>query len=241
MILEAEVAAATDKIASNLEWIREHIQAAAGRAGRASGDITIVAVAKTVPVHVVVQAIEAGITVIGENRVQEAEAKIPQVTYGEGKISWHFVGHLQTNKVRTAVQLFDLIESIDSVRLAQGLDRLAGELHYKVPVLIEVNTSGEASKYGFDVGRVIETIEPVMSLSNLSVQGLMTIGPPSGSETATREAFRALANLRDGLASRYPKAAWGTLSMGMSEDYEIAVEEGATLIRLGRAIFGPRR
>ena len=186
--------------------------------------VTLVAVTKTVPPEIVDAAVQAGITIFGENKVQEAKAKIPLVT---SRARWHFIGHLQTNKARDAAQLFEMVHSVDSVRLAAELSKHAGQ---SLPVLLEVNVSGEASKFGIKPADLPATLAEIQKLPRLEVRGLMTV-PPLGKDS--RPFFRQLRQMRDDTGLR-------ELSMGMSHDYEIAIEEGATILRLGTAIFGER-
>ncbi|WP_029215134.1 YggS family pyridoxal phosphate-dependent enzyme [Kallotenue papyrolyticum] len=238
------------QIADNLARVRERIAAAARRSGRASEAITLVAVTKTHGPAIVRLAQAAGITDCGENRVQEAEQKIAALR--DLPLRWHLIGHLQRNKARRAVALFDLIHSVDSLRLAQTLDRLVAEQAppRRLPVLLQINVSGEASKEGFDLPGGLDnrqalpafyaTIAQIVALPHLELRGLMTIAPYSNDPETTRPVFRALRLLRDDLARRFPQAGWNQLSMGMTNDFEVAIEEGATIVRIGRALFGER-
>jgi len=187
-----------------------------------------VAVSKSFPAQAIEEAVAAGIAHIGENRVQEAVAKIPSLRHLP--VTWHMVGHLQTNKAKTALELFDIIQSMDSLRLAEVLSRRAER---PIPVLLEVNVAGEASKFGLSPQEVLQTAEAVARLPHLDVRGLMTIAPLVGDPEEVRPVFRELRRLRDALG--LPE-----LSMGMTDDFEVAIEEGATLVRIGRAIFGER-
>jgi len=227
-------------VRENLLRINENIASASLRSGRRPEDVTVLAASKTISPDVVGFAIDAGLRVFGENRVQEAQEKIPVVSAGHRPITWHFIGHLQTNKVRPALQLFEMIQSVDSIHLATALDGEASRLARKIPILIEVNTSGEPSKHGFAVTEVGQDVATLSDLVHLDITGLMTIGPLTEDLAAVRAAFRSLRALRDQLSREYPAHTWNTLSMGMSEDYEIAIEEGATIVRLGRVLFGPR-
>jgi PLP dependent protein len=219
------------------ERVLDRIAAAARRAGREPGEVTLVAVSKTVPADAVRDAVTAGIDVLGENRVQEATAKIPAVPGA----TWHLVGPLQSNKARRAIELFDVIESVDSVELASRLDRIAGEVKPggRFPVLLQVNVDRDPSKAGFTPEELDDAVERAAALGALELAGLMTIGRLVGRPEEARPTFRALkatsVRLRDrglglGLA----------LSMGMTDDFEVAVEEGATIVRIGRALFGER-
>ena len=219
--------------AERLAAVRARIAAAAERVGRDPESVRLIGASKTVPAGVLVQAVRAGLRDLGENRVQEAEAKAPllraDLTDGAGP-QWHLIGHLQSNKARKAVALFDWIHSVDSPRLADALDRIARELGRTPRVLIEVNTSGEASKEGVAPEAAPALIAHVAGLAAIRLVGLMTIGPLAGDP---RPAFRRLRGLRDA-------AGLAELSMGMSGDFEDAVEEGATMVRVGSALFGAR-
>ncbi|HLZ73205.1 MAG TPA: YggS family pyridoxal phosphate-dependent enzyme [Dehalococcoidia bacterium] len=221
---------ATDVIAANLETVRGRIARAAARAGRDPASVRLVAISKTYGPEAVLAAWNAGQRDFGENRVQEAEEKIPAVAAGGARPVWHLVGHLQTNKVRPALQLFDILQSVDSLHLAEALQRRSVD---PVPVLIEVNAGGEASKGGFAPEETADAIAALRSLTHLRVQGLMTVAPPVSDPEAVRPVFRELASLARRL--ELPE-----LSMGMSGDFEVAIAEGATLVRIGTAIFGPR-
>lgn len=223
-------------IAQNLEKVRERIRAACERSGRAPESVILVAVAKGHPPEAVREAYECGARVFGENKVQEAKAKIPLCPDG---IHWHLIGHLQTNKARDAAQLFEMIHSIDSLRLAEELNKRAEKLQKKMPILLEVNVSGEVSKFGYAPSILIEEIKKISELPYLDIQGLMTMAPLVDDPELTRPVFRRLRELRDEceqiLNKRLPH-----LSMGMTNDFEVAIEEGATMIRIGTAIFGER-
>jgi pyridoxal phosphate enzyme (YggS family) len=217
-------------IAANLERVRERIARAAERAGRRPEDVLLIGVSKTVDVERIRRALAAGLPALGENRVQEAGPKIAQV----GRpVPWHLIGHLQTNKVRDALELFDLVHSLDRLELARECDRRARQRGRPVEALLQVNVAGEASKGGFAPDEVDAALEAVVPLDHVRVRGLMTIPPPAEEAEVARVWFRALAQLakRHGL---------GELSMGMSADFEVAIEEGATMVRVGTAIFGPR-
>ncbi len=229
----------TTQIADNIRTIRNRMAAAAARAGRDPAGIRLMAVSKTVEPERIRQAIDAGIGLLGENYVQEAREKIPAV--GQA-VQWHMIGHLQTNKVKYVVTLFDWIHSVDRLELAQELSRRAGQHGRTLNVLIEVNVSGEASKNGARPADVLELARQVAALPNLSVRGLMTMPPYSDDPENSRPYFVALRRLRDELAAAaLPGVAMAELSMGMTDDFEVAIEEGATIIRVGRAIFGERR
>ena len=219
-----------NEIAHNVERIRERIRAAALRSGRQPEEVTLVAVSKTVDPKHIEAAMATGQTLFGESKVQEARAKIPFVSQ---RARWHLVGHLQSNKAREAVALFELIHSVDSVRLAVELNKWAERAGKVQPILLEVNTSGEASKFGLKPEDVQAALREVCQLPRIEVQGLMTIAPFFEDAEQARPSFRRLRELRDATGLR-------ELSMGMTHDFEIAIAEGATLVRIGTAIFGER-
>ncbi len=219
-------------LGENYARVCEEIERIKARVG-VSYPITIVAVTKTFGPEVVREALEIGIHHIGENRVQEASEKFPALS---GFVfTRHLIGHLQSNKINKALQLFDVIQSVDSLELAQGLEK---RLSRELPVFIEVNTSQEPSKHGVEPERALELIAEVKAMSHLRIQGLMTVGPLTDDETTIRRSFQLLRRLRDEAQGwfSYPLE----LSMGMSDDYRIAIEEGSTMLRLGRALFGTR-
>lgn len=218
-----------DEIRANLADVELRIAAACARAGRQRADVTLVAVTKTFPAADVEQAIAAGVTDVGENKVQEARDKRPLVT---APARWHLIGHLQSNKAKDAVRLFDVVQSVDSLELAQRLSRLADAAGRTLDVLLQVNVGNEEQKSGADPADVPALAQAVASLPALRLTGLMAI-PPFVEQEAVRPFFRKLRTLRDSLA--LPE-----LSMGMTDDFEVAIEEGATIIRVGRAIFGAR-
>ena len=221
-------------IAENLSAVREHIEAACARAGRDPADVRLVAVSKTFPPEAVDEAIRAGADLFGENRVQEAAGKIPLCSSAE----WHLIGHLQTNKVRHALPLFTMLHSIDTTKLLETIARESDESGYRPGLLLEVNVAGEASKFGFRPDDVVDALRLASGLG-LTVSGLMTVPPFRPDPESVRPCFRALRELRDRLQDE-TGIALRHLSMGMSHDFEIAVEEGATFVRVGSAIFGPR-
>ena len=249
--------ASPSPIARNWERVRERIAAAQRRAGRPNEPITVVAVSKTMPPEAVIEALDIGLRDFGENRVEAAETKIPCVhqLLERGSCAprprWHMVGHLQSRKVRGAAGLFSLIHSVDTVRLAQRLSRYCAQAGMVMPILLEMNVSGEPSKYGFPADRftgdpvqrrdLLKSAELILALDGIEVGGLMTMAPFGQEQEVARPFFRKLRDLRDGLAERFPEGDWTHLSMGMTDDFEVAIEEGATLLRIGRAIFGPRR
>ncbi len=232
--------AAAPALSERIEAVRGRIEACALRCNRAPNEITLVAVSKTHPAEVIREAIAAGVTDLGENRVQEAEGKIPEV--GRHAARWHLIGHLQSNKARRAVELFDVIHSLDSVALAQRLDRMCVELNrQELPVMIQVDLGREATKSGADEAEVLQLVEALKHCQRLRLSGLMTLPPYFDDAEQVRPFFRKLRELRDDLSSRRAFGDLrGELSMGMTHDYEIAIEEGATIVRVGTAIFGAR-
>jgi pyridoxal phosphate enzyme (YggS family) len=226
-----------DTLSGRLEAIRERMARAAERAGRRPESVRLLAVTKGFPAAAVRDAMALGLREFGENRVQEAESKISEVGPGP---RWHLVGHLQTNKAKRAVQLFEEIHSLDSARLAEELAKRAA-MERRTPVCwIEVNTSGDASKFGVPPAEAAELMRSVGAMRPLRLAGLMTIGPLHGGPEGARASFRALRALRDrGVEQGWLEEDAG-LSMGMSDDFEIAVEEGATVVRIGSALLGPR-
>jgi len=225
------------KIQENLERVREQIAQAAAKAGRTIDEIELVAITKTHAAEKVREVYEAGQILFGESRVQEARVKIPELP---SAIRWHFVGHLQKNKIRHALPLFELIHSVDSLALAQDMNRIADEEGLHPRVLLEVNMAGEGSKFGFKPENLREQMETLLALSRLSILGLMTIPPLAPEAEASRKYFVQLRELRDRLQTEF-HVDLTQLSMGMTNDFAIAVEEGATLVRVGTAIFGERR
>jgi PLP dependent protein len=225
-----------ESIEENLARVREQIAVAAARAGRVKEEIELVAVSKTHPAEKVQAAFEAGQTLFGESRVQEARAKIPLLP---SRLRWHFIGHLQKNKIRHALPLFELFHGIDSLAVAQEMHRVAEEEGMHPRVLLEINLAGEASKHGFAPEELQRDLEPTLSLGRLTVEGLMTIPPLAPEAEASRHYFVALRELRDKLETEF-NVRLPQLSMGMSGDFPIAIEEGATLVRVGTAIFGER-
>jgi PLP dependent protein len=223
-------------IADNLERVREEIARAAAKSGRTTDDVELVAITKTHPADKVREAIETGQTLFGESRVQEARVKIPELP---SNLRWHFVGHLQKNKIRHALPLFEMIHSVDSLGLVQEMNRIAEEEGMHPRVLLEVNVAGEGSKFGFKPEKLREEMESFLALPRLSILGLMTIPPIAKEAEASRTYFVQLRELRDRLQTEF-RVDLAQLSMGMTQDYAVAVEEGATLVRIGTAIFGER-
>ena len=217
-------------IEQNVRDLQQRIASACAGAGRSPDEVTLVAVSKTVQADAIEAAFNAGIRHFGESRVQEAKTKIEQLQRLKPDINWHMVGHLQTNKAKTAAVIFDIIHSVDSLKLAEALNNCSPR---RLPILIQVNVSAEATKGGFMLSEVQETVKQMRGLPNLDIQGLMTIAPWVDNAEEVRPVFRHLRQLRDALGLKH-------LSMGMSDDFEVAIEEGATLVRIGRAIFGER-
>ena len=216
--------------------VQERIAAAAHRSGRDLSSIELIAVSKTYPAEKIRELMDEGVTLFGESRLQEALSKIPLLP---ARLRWHYIGHLQTNKVRKALPLFELFHSVDTLELAMEIDRIAAERGLFPRVLLEVNVSGEGSKYGFSSKVLEPSLEQLLALPRLQVEGFMTMAPITSDPETTRPFFAHLRELRDHLASQ-SGIPLSTLSMGMSNDYEIAIEEGATLVRVGSAIFGER-
>jgi pyridoxal phosphate enzyme (YggS family) len=229
-------------LAGRLARIRDRIEDACGRAGRPASDVTLLGASKTQPAPVLAEAFQAGLRVFGENRVQEGLAKSRELAPGiAGQIDWHLIGPLQSNKVRSALELFRTIHSVDRSRIAEAIDREAGARGLAVSGFLEVNLGGEESKHGFPLEGLAETILPLSRLQHLRIIGLMAIPPLGEVAEASRPWFRRLRELRDHLATRPEWAGFpGWLSMGMSDDFEVAIEEGATHVRVGTALFGPR-
>ncbi len=224
-------------LAANLELIRQRITAACNRSGRTPDSVTLMAVTKTQLPETVGAAADLGLMLFGENKVQEAKAKIPLCS---GKLRWHFIGHLQSNKCRDAVHCFEMIQSVDSLSLAQEISRRAGEAGRTMPVLLEVNLAGEASKFGYRPEALLGELDSLRALQRIEIQGLMTVPPWTPEPELSRPYFRQLRELK---AECEQRLGYGLphLSMGMSGDFEVAIEEGSTLVRVGTALFGPRR
>lgn len=222
-------------LAEKLAGVNSRISQAASKAGRDRGDITLIGVTKTAGREAVEAAFQNGLRDFGENRIPDAETKFSPPPYPDHAARLHLIGHLQTNKAKRAVALADLIHSVDSVKLAQVISRHAVDLGKTVPVLLEINVSGEASKHGLSPAEFPECLAQVIGLPNLEWRGLMTVAPYYENPGQTRPVFAALRDLFDRYNPGLP--SWRDLSMGMTNDFEIAIEEGATLIRVGRAIF----
>lgn len=244
-----------NQIEANLEAVTERMEAAARRAGRQGEEITLVAVTKTHPVETVIAGYEAGLRHFGENRVEEGVEKIDQMAdwLAEGRQppAWHMVGHVQSRKAGDILGRFHLTHSVDSLKLAERIDRLARRDDFPpLEILLEANVSGEGSKYGFALERwssdpaqlqaFIEEVNQIAALEKVIIRGLMTMAPLVEDPEAARPTFQSLAGLRARLQQERPDLDWSQLSMGMTDDFEVAIEEGATMIRVGRALFGER-
>ena len=225
-------------IADNLARVNEQIADAALRSNRSPESVKLVGVTKTVEVERIKEAVSAGLQILGENYVQEARDKIKEMS---GRASWHFVGRLQTNKAKYAVKLFDLIQTVDSIKLAKELNRRARPLNRIVPIIIQVNLAGEATKGGVQPVECFSLIRQISELANLQIRGLMTMPPFFNAPERVRPYFRQLRELSEQIdQAQLPGVEMKELSMGMSGDFEVAIEEGATLVRVGTAIFGMR-
>jgi len=224
-------------IVENLRAVRAAIAESERISGRPAGSVELVAVSKTHPAEVIGQAVDAGQFLFGENRVQEAKAKIPDLP---AILRWHMIGHLQSNKIRQALPLFEVIHGVDSVELLEDIQRIANELGLFPRVLLQVNVAGVSSKFGFVPEKLLPQIERIVRADRVQIEGLMTIPPIAANPENSRKYFVASRDLRDRLAKEF-RFSLPHLSMGMSADYRVAIEEGATLVRVGTAIFGERR
>jgi PLP dependent protein len=238
----APVAQILMSIAENIAQVRERIERAARRAGRSSSDVALMGVSKTHPPELIREAYAAGLRLFGENRVQEFATKAPQLA-DLAEAEWHMIGHLQTNKAAKAAELFGAVDSLDSLKVAEKLDATARKLNTKLPALIEVNVGGEAAKSGAELGsgELEELLHSAPQFEALQFRGLMTVPPFTDDPEGARPFFRKLRELRDAISARtLPGVAMDVLSMGMSHDFEVAIEEGSTCVRVGTAIFGQR-
>ena len=224
---------------NRLENVNDRINKAALKCGRDPENIHLIAVSKTIPANRVKEAIELGVTILGENYVKEARDKFNVL--GTYPVSWHFIGHLQTNKAKFAVRLFDLIHSVDTLKLARELDKQAKKVNKFQDILIQINVSKEPSKSGSDIENAANLIKDIVHLENVSLKGFMAMPPFFNNPEKARPYFIALRNLRDQIQKTLPGVALNELSMGMTGDFEVAIEEGATFVRIGTAIFGERR
>lgn len=227
-----------EEISERYRSVRERIEAACRRSGREPGEVHLLGAAKLQPVEKLRAAFDAGLRMVGENRVQEAERKIPELP---PQIEWHLIGPLQSNKAKRAVRLFSSVHSVDREKIGLLLDREAAALDFRLTGFLEINLAAEPSKHGFSPEGLAERVRPLAELGSLEIVGLMAIPPLESEPEAMRPWFRRLRELRDGL---FERADWsgrpGWLSMGMSLDFEVAIEEGATHVRIGSALFGPR-
>jgi hypothetical protein len=223
-------------LAANLETIRQRIRTACERAGRNPDSVTMLAVTKMQPPEVVQAAAKLGLILFGENKVQEAKAKMPLCP---GNLRWHMIGHLQSNKCRDAVELFKMIQSVDSLSLAQEINKRAEQAARTLPVLLEVNVAGEASKFGYRPEQLLAELKELNALPRIEIHGLMTVPPWSAEAEKARPHFRRLREIK-AQCGQILGAPLPDLSMGMSGDFEIAIEEGATMVRIGTELFGPR-
>jgi pyridoxal phosphate enzyme (YggS family) len=224
-------------LSDNLDSIQQRIRAACDRAGRDPATVTLLAVSKGQPPGAIAEAIGLGIHLFGENKVQEAKAKIP---LSPGRARWQMIGHLQSNKVRDAIQFFEMIQSVDSLALAQEIHRRCDQAGKRMPVLLEVNLAGEASKFGYRPEQLLAELPGINGLSRLEVHGLMTVPPYTNDPNRLRPIFRQMRELKEQCEASLG-VPLSELSMGMSGDFEIAIEEGATMVRIGTALFGPRK
>lgn len=238
-------------LSDQLGIVQERIAAAAKRSKRDPADVTLIAVTKTHPADTVIEAFELGLRHFGENRVEEAAQKISEVQAVLGvrsdEIVWHMIGHVQSRKAQDVMRWFERVHSLDSLKLARRLSRFAGEQSRELKVLLEFNLSGEASKSGFRPGIALEEdaallqeVKEIVALPHLQIDGVMTMAAIVDDAEGARSTFRHLRELRDQLQGQFPQCDWSQLSMGMSDDFEVAIEEGATLVRLGRVLFGER-
>ena len=223
-------------LSENLSAIQQRIAAACARAGRDPRTVTLIAVTKSQPPELVSEAARLGLTLFGENKVQEAKAKIPLCP---GRLRWHMIGHLQTNKCRDAVELFEMIQSVDSLGLAQEINKRAEQAAKTMPILLEVNAAGEASKFGYRPQQLLAELSQINALPRLEIHGLMTMPPWTPDPEKARPAFRQVRDLK-GQCEQVLGAPLPHLSMGMTGDFEVALEEGATMVRIGTALFGAR-
>jgi pyridoxal phosphate enzyme (YggS family) len=224
-------------LAENLDSIQQRIRAACERAGRNPESVTLLAVTKGQPPEVVSEAGKLGVTFFGENKIQEAKAKIPLCS---GKLRWHFIGHLQTNKCRDAVELFEMIHSVDSLHVAQEISKRAEQAGKRMPILLEVNLAGEASKFGYRPEKLEAELSQLNALPRVEIHGLMTVPPWTSNAENVRPIFRQMRKIKE-RAEQELGAPLPHLSMGMTGDFEVAIEEGATFVRIGTALFGPRK
>jgi hypothetical protein len=223
--------------ADNLAGIQQQISAACARAGRDAQSVMLLAVSKTHPAEAIAEAVNSGQIFFGENKVQEAKAKIP---LSPGRARWHFIGHLQSNKARDAVDLFEMIQSVDSLNLAHEISKRCEQAAKEISILLEVNVAGESSKFGYKPDQLLAELKELNSLPRITVQGLMTVPPFATEPEKSRPHFQRLREIKS-QCEQILGAPLPHLSMGMSGDFEVAIEEGATIVRVGTALFGPRK
>lgn len=243
--MKENVQISQQQIKDNFDAVMDRIAQAAESAGRRPEDVRLVVVTKGHAVEAVHAAVEAGARLLGENYVEEAVPKI-EAAAGYAQLEWHMIGHIQSRKARAVVENFDFVHSLDSLKLARRLDRFCGELGRSLPVLLELNVSGEESKYGWPAwdedkrDELAPDVQEILDLANLRVQGLMTMAPYLDDPEEARPYFQLLRQTLEDLAEKFPGAEWKELSMGMSADFAVAIQEGATLVRIGTAILGDR-
>ena len=243
--MEKDTAFTVDEIKKNIQTVQDKIASAAQKGGRTFEEVRLVVVTKTHPVDVVRKVIEAGARLLGENYAEEGIAKKAGLT-GQNELQWHMIGHVQSRKARLVVEHYDYVHSLDSVKLANRLSGYSIEVQHNLPVLLECNASGEETKFGFAVWEesrweaLLPDIEQIIGLPNIKISGLMTMAPYYDNPEQARPAFRKLRQFREYLSKKFPQTSWQELSMGMSADYEIAIQEGATMVRIGQAILGSR-
>jgi len=243
--MEQETALTVDEIKKNIQDVQEKIAAAANKVGRSFSDVQLVVVTKTHSVDVVKKAVEAGARLLGENYAEEGIEKKSSFS-GQSGLQWHMIGHIQSRKARQVVEHYDFIHSLDSLKLAHRLNSFSLETQRILPVLLECNVSGEETKFGFMVwdehrwDGVLNEIEQIVELPHIKISGLMTMAPYYDNPEHARPVFRKLMRFCEYLGKKFPKNSWQELSMGMSADYEVAVQEGATMVRVGQAILGSR-
>lgn len=243
--MEKDVAFTVDEIKKNIQIVQDKIAIAAQKGGRSAEEVRLVVVTKTHPVDIVQKAVEAGARLLGENYAEEGIAKKAGLI-SQFVLQWHMIGHIQSRKARQVVEQYDYIHSLDSVKLAKKISGFAVEVQRNLPVLLECNVSGEESKFGFMVWEesrwdaLLPDIEQIVDLPHVNISGLMTMAPYYDSPEQARPVFRKLMKFREYLSRKFPQSSWQELSMGMSADYEIAIQEGATMVRIGQAILGSR-
>ena len=241
--MSTRIATLEQLLRDRLAAIRLRIVAAAGRAGRDPSEVTLVAVSKTHDAEMVASAYRAGMHLFGENRVEEAGPKsevVARLISPSPPPAWHMIGHVQSRKARAVLPWAAMVHSVDTIKLARRLSSTNVKRGEDLPILLEINVSGEKSKYGFDPHDLVRAIETIAPLPGIEIQGLMTMAPIMPDPEEARPVFRALRHLRTDLIKQFPDLNWQHLSMGMTDDFEVAIEEGATIIRVGRAIFGQR-